>query len=584
MRSALVTTATVLAVAAAASAAGSDDSKELVVRLSGFRFFTGRPPAGWTDPTFDDHMWGGPAAPPFAPRVGPPPEGAAPAPGTAFEPAAGMPLLLRASFSVDRPARARVLELRVSYADGFVAYVNGREIARRGVPPAQPHGPEVEHVYVALAAAALKPGGNLLALEVHPHPSRSMLLPTAPAASVDLAVASGVRIVRGPYLIAPVEGRHGLGLSVAWETDLPATGALEIEADDRSGTAASGERPRRIEARAAGTRQVVAIDELERGRRYRYRVEAVASPDDQPGAADVARAGPFSFETWAGPRQPLRFAVYGDMRYPGHAAHRSVVEALVREAPALVFNTGDLTDAGSEEANWQRYFEITAPLGAIAPVLPAFGNHDAARAGLGAAKSWGLFGLTPASPPGLPPGWTSLDLGGVHFVLLDTNQAANPAQKQWLTADLSAARRRHARAIFALGHEGPWSHGLHGNSSVMARDYAPLLAASGVDVMFSGHDHTYERGVGSTPSGKLTYVVTGGGGAPPYNPTCHAASGPPPGDVPGPLPACPSSVAVLTKTYHYIMVEVGADAITMCPRHPDGSPVEPCVRLPRRSR
>jgi hypothetical protein len=452
------------------------------------------------------------------------------------------------------------------------------------VPPAQPHGPEVEHVYVPLPVGALRPAGNLLAVEVHPHPSRSILVPTAPAAGVDLVVASGVRIVRGPYLVAPTEGRHGLGLSVAWETDLPATGALEIEAAD----AAPGERPRRIEARAAGTRQVVAIDDLGRGRRYNYRIEVSASADaggvGAGAGADMARAGPFSFETWAGPRQPLRFAVYGDMRYPGHAAHRSVVEALVREAPALVFNTGDLTDAGSEESNWQRYFEITAPLGAIAPVVPAFGNHDAARAGLGATKSWGLFGVASVAPPGLLPGWASLDLGGVHFVLLDTNQAANPAQKQWLAADLAAARRRHARAIFAFGHEGPWSHGLHGSSSVMARDYAPLFAASGVDVMFSGHDHTYERGAGSTPSGKLTYVVTGGGGAPPYNPTCRAATGPPPGDVPGPLPACPSSVAALTKTYHYILVEVGADAITMCPRRPDGSAVEPCVRLPRHNR
>ena len=58
----------------------------------------------------------------------------------------------------------------------------------------------------------------------------------------------------------------------------------------------------------------------------------------------------------------------------------------------------------------------------------------------------------------------------------------------------------------------------------MVRDYAPLLAAGHVDVLFCGHDHIYERGVGSTPTGKLTYVVTGGGGAPLYNPRCQAAA------------------------------------------------------------
>ena len=51
----------------------------------------------------------------------------------------------------------------------------------------------------------------------------------------------------------------------------------------------------------------------------------------------------------------------------------------MREAPALIVNTGDLTDVGSEESNWQKYFEITAPMGVIAPVVPALGNHDADR-------------------------------------------------------------------------------------------------------------------------------------------------------------------------------------------------------------
>jgi hypothetical protein len=50
----------------------------------------------------------------------------------------------------------------------------------------------------------------------------------------------------------------------------------------------------------------------------------------------------------------------------------------------------------------------------------------------------------------------------------------------------------------------------------------------------------------------------------------------------GPLPACPASVRVLTNSYHYIMVEVSNGGVTLCPRHPDGSPVEACVQLPQR--
>jgi hypothetical protein len=119
----------------------------------------------------------------------------------------------------------------------------------------------------------------------------------------------------------------------------------------------------------------------------------------------------------------------------------------------------------------------------------------------------------------------------------------------------------------------------------MIRDYAPLLAAGHTDVLFCGHDHIYERGVGTTPKGKLVYVVTGGGGAPLYNPRCQPTAdgepiGPPVGDVPGPLPPCPPFVKVLTKTYHYLLVTVAADGIQLCPKRPDGTEVEACVRLP----
>jgi 3',5'-cyclic AMP phosphodiesterase CpdA len=577
MRAAIFITALVLGAHPAAPGLAEADGpgKSLALHLSPFRYlvpaFGVALPAGWMETAFDDSKWSGPGVGPFLPRPREPIPGVSlPAGATLYEPVPHTPLYLRARFDAD--PRARVLELRIAYGDGFIAWVNGREVARRGIGtgplasrPSEPHGPEVEHVYIPVSsqgAPSLAPTGNVLALEVRAFPGASAAAPVAPAAAVDLVAASGVRIVRGPYLISPAETEEGASLQVAWETDLPATGDVTVEPGQR-----------RIASGPVATRQVVTLAGLERGRKLSYRVNVEASPGDRTSS------GPHAFETLPPPPRPLRFAVYGDMRYPGHDAHRAVVGGLVREAPALVFNTGDLTDIGSEESNWQRYFEITARLGAIAPVIPALGNHDAARFGRGAARSWGLFGLPSSAPPGTAPGWTSLDLGGVHFIVLNTNEMTNHAQLEWLREDLARARARHVRAIFAFCHEGPWSHGLHGEAPLMISDYAPLLAAAKVDVLFSGHDHMYERGVGVTPSGNLPYVVTGGGGAPLYDPTCRARTGPLAGNVPPGLPLCPPSVAALVKTYHYLIVEVDQRAITICPRHPDGSPVEPCVRL-----
>lgn len=522
-------------------------------------------------------------------------------PGTSSVPVpAGGSLYFRLRFDVADVARARSLELEVLYRDGFVAYLNGVEVARRNVPvpsrtgegaregsrdarPPVPHSAELEHVYLAMGGAgfpALRPRDNLLAVRVVPASTRGATDPGAPAGQIAVAVLSRVRLVRGPYLIDPADG----AVSVAWETDLPARGRLLLEKVPEGGGGASAGRPiAALPAAKAQVRQVVRLSGLEAGQRYRYRVE-ITPPGSARGAPAVASAAA-ELEAAPASHRPARFVVYGDMRAPGHATHAQIVAAIVRERPALVLNSGDLVALGSEESGWQRYFQITAPLGAMSPVVPALGNHEAYLSG--GAKSWALFGLRSASPIS-GTGYTSLDWGGIHFVVLDSNNV-DSAQRDWLAQDLAAARRRHPRAIFAVCHDGPWSHGTHGGSEEMVRIIAPVLVAGGVDVLFSGHDHLYERGtgvVGGRPS--LPYLVAGGGGAPLYNPTCVVLGGSTSKD-PGrldvdaltsTLPACPAYVAVIKKAYHYIVVEVDDDGIHLCPRAPDGAALEPCVSLP----
>ncbi len=556
--------------AIAAAPSRADDAKAVPVTVSGWRFFSGAPPVGWADPAFDDKTWGGPAPGPFVPDRPGAADGTTPV--TRYAVARGQPLLLRGQLKAADASRVRVLDLNVAYGDGFIAYLDGREVARRGMAPSGtaavvPHGPEVEHVSVEIPPGGLPAAGSVVGVAIFAAPIRNLSLPVVPTAAVEVGAASGVCIRRGPYLNARPDDASGAGVTIRWQTDRPASGKVTVTRADGAGAPKVFDLPR------ASPSGAVTIGGLHHGRAYTYRVDVDA------GQGDKAAAGPFAFQTMAAAPAPVRFAVYGDMRYPGHAAHRTVVEGLVREAPPMVFNTGDLTDLGSEESNWQKYFEITAPLGAIAPVVPALGNHDGERRGLGAPIAWELFGVPARDGATPPPGWTSLDYGGVHFVILSTNDMGNMAQRDWLRADLSRATENHARAIFAFCHEGPWSHGIHGNSDVMGRVYAPILAAAHTDVLFSGHDHIYERGVGTTPSGKLTYVVTGGGGAPLYPTSCRAASGPPPADARATRP-CPSSVLALTQTYHYIMVEVAKSGITMCPRHPDGTPVEPCIHVP----
>jgi 3',5'-cyclic AMP phosphodiesterase CpdA len=181
-----------------------------------------------------------------------------------------------------------------------------------------------------------------------------------------------------------------------------------------------------------------------------------------------------------------------------------------------------------------------------------------------------LFALWPL-PPGRPAWahWYSFDVADLHLVMLDSNAYDQPAQLEWLARDLAAARKNGARWIFAAVHDGAYSRGSHGGNKIAAQSYAPLLARHGVAVLFSGHDHIYQRG----EVRGLRYVVSGGGGAPLYPISCGVSG----------RPACRVDDGMIkaTSEHHYVALTVHRDHALMCARRPDRSPLEPCVRIPR---
>jgi 3',5'-cyclic AMP phosphodiesterase CpdA len=264
----------------------------------------------------------------------------------------------------------------------------------------------------------------------------------------------------------------------------------------------------------------------------------------------------------------IRLAVYGDVR-GGHDVHAAIVGHLCADAPDAVLFTGDLVLRGHDEGDWQRFFAIARPLLATTPYYPAQGNHDVGAGGDRDRRFEDRFVLPPG-PPDRPAGaaWYSVDIGDVHLVALDSNAYDAPAQRAWLEADLAAAAG--ARAVVAITHDGPYSRGTHGGNPAAARAYAPVLARHRVAVVFSGHDHLYQRG----EVGGLPYVVSGGGGASLYPVRCGV----------GRRPRCrvDDGMIAIASEHHYVLLTVYPTGLELCPRRADGTPVEPCVRLPPR--
>jgi len=176
--------------------------------------------------------------------------------------------------------------------------------------------------------------------------------------------------------------------------------------------------------------------------------------------------------------------------------------------PAAVFHTGDLVRNGRDKSDWDTFDSITSQLPPGTPIYPALGNHEHASS----------FYFDHFHLPGNERWYAVRDIPGLRFIVLDAGSAISPAtstapasdQYSWLQRELSADASPDAWTV-VIFHYPLYSTGHHGSDEKhLVSVLTPLFVKYGVDAVFSGHDHDYER---LTVDG-IRYIVTGGGGAP----------------------------------------------------------------------
>jgi len=94
----------------------------------------------------------------------------------------------------------------------------------------------------------------------------------------------------------------------------------------------------------------------------------------------------------------------------------------------------------------------------------------------------------------------------VRFFALDSNKV-EPQELAWLESQLKSATE--AWKICYFHHPLYSDGGTHGSSVDVRVLFEPLFVTYGVNVVFSGHDHIYER---ITPQKGIYYFVEGAGG------------------------------------------------------------------------
>ncbi len=133
------------------------------------------------------------------------------------------------------------------------------------------------------------------------------------------------------------------------------------------------------------------------------------------------------------------------------------------------------------------------------------GNHDGHSADSASQSGpyYDIFNLPAAGEiGGLPSGteaYYSFDYANIHFICLDsyeTDRSVDGAMMTWLENDL--AMNTQQPWVIAFWHHPPYTKGSHdsdleGQLIDMRENALPILEDWGVDLVLSGHSHSYER-------------------------------------------------------------------------------------------
>lgn len=206
-----------------------------------------------------------------------------------------------------------------------------------------------------------------------------------------------------------------------------------------------------------------------------------------------------------GSASPVRFALLGDWGNGDQSTtdiSRQITAVHDKTPLSMIVTAGDNIYPDGSASSFQKYFEkpFEPLLARKVPFYACLGNHDV-RSGREAQENYPLFGMGGR-------GYYSFTKGGgtIEVFVLDSN-ALNRTQLTWLGGALAKSTAVWKVAVL---HHPPFSSGnKHGSDTSIRADVHPLFVKHGVQAVFSGHDHIYQR---VTLQNDVQYFVSGAGG------------------------------------------------------------------------
>ncbi|MGB0143345.1 MAG: metallophosphoesterase [Akkermansiaceae bacterium] len=237
-----------------------------------------------------------------------------------------------------------------------------------------------------------------------------------------------------------------------------------------------------------------------------------------------------------GTENPVHFWVVGDSGTGSKdqaAVHTAMVNHVKKTGRPLdlYLHVGDMAYThGTNQQFSDKFFNMYEPTLRHTVCWASMGNHEGhtSKGATGIGPFYDAYICpTKGEAGGLPSGkeaFYSFDFGKVHFICLDSHdldRRPTGEMAQWLKADLEKTK---AEFLVAFFHHPPYTKGSHDSDREhqlieMREHIMPILESGGVDLVFTGHSHIYERsmlhdGAYATPTVAKGVIFDDGDGDP----------------------------------------------------------------------
>ncbi len=316
------------------------------------------------------------------------------------------------------------------------------------------------------------------------------------AAQENLATKTGQQtaeeVPENPLQIILSMGAEPGSLSISWKGDAAGPEALQLD-----GVTGEKQRFTAVRERILKSdyyRYHVELSGLTQGTEYRYTIgeNAFSGSFHVPQESDVTR-----------------FLYLGDVQFQEsmeeYEEWGQMVRRAYREHPDLDFAVigGDLVNSPGELPQWEAFLEACDVFAKL-PLVTVAGNHEGVHSNYTYQK---LFALPDDAPGGLSgEEFYAFDFGNVRMLMMDSSFLTEERRKS-MGKDAWAKEEQRVEAWIRCrtgSCEKPWLaavihhpvYGMHDEDTVspqIRRLWAPLLETGGVRIVFSGHQHLYQR-------------------------------------------------------------------------------------------